>query len=552
MAINDIFSPPPLPCPDSLKSPPPFKPHPLRQLRTGRIQPAFNVPELTSAIYKVPLHGPQEITKSGIPTDEQAFIPHGTTDRALLHYSSSHYPLWKSELPQSAHLFNAGAFGENLVSDGLDEKAVCIGDKVSIEEVLLQVAELREPCYKLNHRFEVKDMAKRTQTLFRTGWLYRVLKTGLVAPGDTITLVERLHPEWTVARVQYYLYHERDNVERMREILEVKELSGAIKNVFRKRVGKGRQEDQDQRMLGDAGLAMNKWNGYRIAEKRKETSRGDANDDPIVEPGSHVRLKLGGKLVRAYSVIGGTTKRFEIGVALEAKSHGGSKFLHEEAKVGDVLTISRITPSFPLAKDAAKHIIIAGGIGITAFLAALRYLRESRLSYELHFAVAGEVPLERYIASSPEQVKIYSKSQGQGLDSSKIIARADPKTHIYCCGPQRLMDGVRDTSKEFDVPESSVHFETFAIMTGGDPFTTKLRESKKTVEVESSQTLLDALREVGMDINSSCEAGNCGTCRVSVCSGRVEHRGTGLLEREKQSVMLSCVSRSIGPIVLNL
>ena len=97
-----------------------------------------------------------------------------------------------------------------------------------------------------------------------------------------------------------------------------------------------------------------------------------------------------------------------------------------------------------------------------------------------------------------------------------------------------------------------MHVEAFTVATSGDPFTAELKQSGKTVEVGATESLLDALKAVGMDIDSSCEVGNCGTCRVDVCGGRVEHQGTGLLDEEKAGSMLSCVSRGVGKIVLDL
>jgi ferredoxin len=82
--------------------------------------------------------------------------------------------------------------------------------------------------------------------------------------------------------------------------------------------------------------------------------------------------------------------------------------------------------------------------------------------------------------------------------------------------------------------------------------TAKLTDSKKQVEVSSGESLLDVLRLSSFDIPPTCEAGNCGTCRVGVRSGRVEHRGTGLLDSKKDTAMLSCVSRRIGQFVLDL
>ncbi|KAF2259511.1 3-chlorobenzoate-3,4-dioxygenase reductase subunit [Lojkania enalia] len=546
--------------PETLKAPPPFQPHPLTQIRSGKIKKVFNL-DVDSAIFKIPLRGSIPITEFGIPSDQQAYHGHGGVDKALLHYCSNHYLEWKAELPGSAHLFNAGGFGENLISDALEERTVCVGDQISIGEILVQVSEPRAPCFKLNHRFEVKDMARRSQSLFRTGWYYRVLKTGSISPGDMITLVERPHPEWTIARAQYYLYIEKDNKEAMEEMVKLPELGKSIKKLVRKRLEKDAVEDQDGRMFGPEEVAMNTWVEYRIAGKRKETSSVTAfvleavqqsSEDLPVLPGSHVRLKLGGKLVRAYSVIGGTTKRFELGVALEKESRGGSKYLHEKAKIGDILIAGKLTTRFPLAEEADRHIIIAGGIGITAFLAALKYLQQTHQKYELHFAVAQEVPFKSHIMPLGSNAKIYNKVHCERLDLNTIISRADDNTHIYCCGPQRLMDGVKETAKKLGVPDSLVHFEAFTIETGGDPFTAELRESQKTIEVGGSQSLLEALQAAGMDIDSSCEVGNCGTCKVGVCGGRVQHRGTALAGEERESTMLSCVSRGIGHIVLDL
>jgi ferredoxin len=114
------------------------------------------------------------------------------------------------------------------------------------------------------------------------------------------------------------------------------------------------------------------------------------------------------------------------------------------------------------------------------------------------------------------------------------------------------MNDVVATAMKYNVPDSLVHLEQFTVTTSGDPFTVELKESKKTLEVGPTQSLLDALKAVGMDIDSSCEVGNCGTCKVDVCDGRVEHRGTGLMEDEKCGAMLSCVSRGVGRIVLDL
>jgi MOSC domain-containing protein YiiM/ferredoxin-NADP reductase len=553
--------PPPPPDPDTLVNPPLFQPFPLIQLRSGRIKKSLGNGKIESAIYKGPLTGPVEISELGIATDEHAFHLHGGPDKALLHYCTSHYDEWKKELPASEHHFKPGTFGENLFNTEVSEMNLCIGDRLAIGDIIVEVSEPRGPCYKLNHRFEVKDMAKRSQTLLRTGWMYRILKTGTITAGDMISLLERPHPQWTIARVMYYLFIETNNVEMMEQIVRLPQLGWDIKGKFQKRLDRGVVEDHNSRLFGGEDEKMDTWNEYRLVEKRRETSTvtafvfesvEDIQEPAPVEPGSHVRLKLGGNLVRAYSVVRGNSKRFELGVALDPTSRGGSKHLHEQTKVGDVLTIGRITASFPLAKDADCHIIIAGGIGITAFMTAFNYLEEAKQDFHLHYAVAEEVPFTHQIGALGTKATIYNKSKGQRLDLSAVVAKADHQTHIYTCGPTRLMDAVVATAKSYGILDSSVHIEAFTVATSGDPFTAELKQSGKTVEVGPTESLLDALKAVGMDIDSSCEVGNCGTCRVDVCGGRIEHRGTGLLDEEKEGSMLSCVSRGIGKIVLDL
>ncbi|KAF2127048.1 PK beta-barrel-protein domain-containing protein-like protein [Dothidotthia symphoricarpi CBS 119687] len=524
------WTPPPPPDPNTLRNPTPFPPFPLGQLRAGKIKKTLGTSRLESAIFKTPLSGPVTITVNGIVGDEHAYETHRSPDKALLHYCTAHYRQWSEEIPVSAHLFQGGAFGENMFTEEISEKTVCIGDRIAIgEQVIVEVSEPRAPCYKLNHRFEVRDMARRTQTLLRTGWLYRVVRPGVVTQGDVVRLLERPLPEWTVARVMYYLFLETGNTEMMSEIVGLGPLGVEIKDKFLARLAKGGAvEDQNGRMFGGEEDKMDAWSEYRIVEKRRETSTVTAfvlealDDmkcpDPVL-PGSHVRLKLGGNLVRAYSVVAGTSKRFELGIALDASSRGGSKFLHEQTTTGDILTASRIHASFPLAPSATQHIFIAGGIGLTAFLTALHTLHSTSQPFHLHYAIASELPFKPHIAALAPHVTLYNKSRAQRIHLPSLLAHTPPLAHIYTCGPERLMHAVRHAALARGIPPAHIHSEAFTLTTSGAPFTAELKQSGKVVDVGAQQTLLDALRAVGMVVDSSCEVGNCGTCRVEDFTG---------------------------------
>ncbi|KAH7416649.1 putative vanillate O-demethylase oxidoreductase [Cadophora sp. MPI-SDFR-AT-0126] len=537
----------------------------LIQVRIGKIKPVFTITE-KSAIFKTPVKSPVMVTTLGCDGDEQAFKTHGGSDKALMQYASQHYALWKEEIPQNAHLFTLGGFGENLVASNMNESTVCIGDIYRLgKELLIQVSEPRAPCYKLNHRFKLKDMSLRSQNLNRTGWYYRVLEEGMLEAGDEIFLVERKHSQWTIANVQRFLYKDFKDEEAMKELSYLPELGQETRTIFLNRLTKNFFKDDLGRLQGGEGEAL-QWMPYTLVEKRRETPRissfvfqakipsGLVTE---VKPGSHIRVKLGkdGKLVRAYSVVAGNSNRFELGVAFDKDvSRGGSQYLHENVHIGDELQFSVIKSDFPLQEDADSHILIAGGIGITAFLETARYLHDKKSNYYLYYAIRSseDLAFKRYLDPFSDNLTILEGSKGQRLDIPGILGRAKSDTHIYTCGPERLMSAITATAEKINFPSSNIHFEAFTTSTSGVPFEAEVMSSGKVIEVKEDQTLLDVLREAGLEIGSSCEVGNCGTCKVAVCKGKVEHRGTGLMEIEKADSMLSCVSRGIGRITIGI
>lgn len=456
-----------------------------------------------------------------------------------------------------------GAFGENLVVAGVEEGDVCIGDVIGIgAEVLISVCEPRQPCYMLNHRFKVKDMSRRAQDSGRTGWYSKVLREGEIRAGDEMVLVERPNPRWTVRRVQHYLYKDKKNEEAMVELVGLDGLGQSVKDLFANRIRK-QVEDMEGRLKGGEEEFQGVWSEYVLAEKYIETPRivslrfkakDSAKDIIPALPGSHVRLKLGGDLVRAYSVVGGDSECFELGIALSEKSRGGSKYIHQTLNEGDTIMASQLATSFPLQDRVDRHVFIAGGIGLTAFIATAKACEAKGLPYHLHYLVRSseDVAFDRYLKGFGKNVTIYDKSAGRRCDVAGLLRKMDSLSHVYCCGSQRLMDSVKQSAKDCGLKEEQVHFEAFEVDASGDAFTACLQKSKRTLKVEGQQTLLDVLQEAGLDVSSSCEVGNCGTCRIDVLAGQVEHRGTGLMEWEKTHSMLSCVSRGRGEIVLDL
>ncbi len=203
-----------------------------------------------SAIDKHPVAGPVAVRALGLEGDEQGNLRvHGGPDKAVHHYAQEHYPLWRAELGELPVLQQPGAFGENLASTGVTEASLCWGDQVRIGSTLLELAQLRQPCWKLNVRFGQSDMALRVQSTGRTGWYWRVLQEGQLQAGDAIELVARPHPEWPLTRVVDVLYHHALDRTQLQQLAQLR-LPASWEKLVQARLEHGQVEDWARRVHG--------------------------------------------------------------------------------------------------------------------------------------------------------------------------------------------------------------------------------------------------------------------------------------------------------------
>jgi MOSC domain-containing protein YiiM len=203
-----------------------------------------------SGIDKTPCVRPVSVTETGLDGDGQGDRKrHGGPEKALHHYPAEHYVAWRQEMPELISLVpEPGAFGENLSSTGLDEAGVCIGDVFDLGTARVQVAQGRQPCWRLNVRFGRKDMARRVQATGRTGWYYRVLAPGLVTPGDRLFLVHRPNPAWPLTRLLDILYRDTLNSEALAAIAELPDLAESWRALARGRLTRHDVEDWTRRL----------------------------------------------------------------------------------------------------------------------------------------------------------------------------------------------------------------------------------------------------------------------------------------------------------------
>lgn len=210
----------------------------------------FTRPGSRSAIAKTPRDGDVAVGVNGLLGDEQGDLRvHGGPEKAIHYYPREHYTAWAEELGGHPLLAEAGAFGENLSASGWREQDVCLADRVRVGTAVLEVSQGRMPCWKLNDRFQVGDMALRVQQTGRTGWYYRVVQPGVIRAGDRLELIERPHARWSVSRLSEVLFCKTVDIEVLRECLTLP-LATSWRHTLARRAEKHAVEDWSPRLQG--------------------------------------------------------------------------------------------------------------------------------------------------------------------------------------------------------------------------------------------------------------------------------------------------------------
>lgn len=293
----------------------------------------------------------------------------------------------------------------------------------------------------------------------------------------------------------------------------------------------------------------------------------DGADLPEVTAGAHVDVHLPNGQVRSYSLAGDPFDRshWMLGVLRDTKGRGGSLSLHEQVRVGDLLTIGAPRNAFALKSSADHAILLAGGIGITPLKAMAHVLCAEGRSFELHYCARGlrqaafVDELRGFIPEDRLHLHFDGGDPSRGLDVAALLAGDQPGRQIYYCGPAGFMKACAAASAHW--APGTVHSEHFKVPEpkpiAADAvegvFEVRLARSGTVIQVTAEQTIVRALELAGHRVPTSCLAGICGACKVHYLEGEVDHQDYILSDEEKATCLTLCCSRAkSATLVLDL
>lgn len=285
----------------------------------------------------------------------------------------------------------------------------------------------------------------------------------------------------------------------------------------------------------------------------------DGIEFPAFEPGAHIDLHLGNGLVRSYSLCNPSSDRgrYVVGVLEDRKSRGGSRYVHQQLRVGTTLPISAPRNNFHLEEGAERTVLVAGGIGITPVWCMLQRLVALGRRVELIYCArsrreaAFRDAIEALAGDSVQVTWHFDEEKGAPPDLAALLAGKDAGTHFYCCGPAPMLAAFEQACEVLG--QAHVHIERFAAApaetaSATQPCVVECARSGKRVEVPAGKSILDSLIDAGLQPEYSCKEGVCGACETKVLEGEVDHHD-GILsqsERAANTTMMICVSGCKG------
>ena len=293
-----------------------------------------------------------------------------------------------------------------------------------------------------------------------------------------------------------------------------------------------------------------------------EFRRADGGELPRFAAGAHIDVHLRPGCVRQYSLCNDPRERhrYVVAVQREEAGRGGSRAMHDELRIGQGVTLGVPRNFFPLAPAATRHLLLAGGIGVTPMMAMVAELEAGQRDFVLHYCTrtpertAFRARAEALAAAGRCVVHHDLGDPARGLDVRALLREPEPGTHLYYCGPPGFMAAVAAACAHW--PAGTVHCEYFsspadraAEAPRNEPFRIRLARSGVDLDVPADKSIADVLVENDVFIETSCKEGYCGTCLTRYLGGEPEHRDTVLDDDDRKEFVLVCCARARTPLL---
>jgi ferredoxin-NADP reductase len=309
---------------------------------------------------------------------------------------------------------------------------------------------------------------------------------------------------------------------------------------------------------------------FAVVERRDEVADGviqlllrpaGGQSFPMWQPGAHIDVILDATTVRQYSLCGDRNPAapWRVGILLEPNSRGGSLRIHRDVRDGDELLVRGPRNHFNLGSHN-RYIFIGGGIGITPLMPMIAEVHAAGKPWVLHYGgkTRTSMAFVNELLQYDGDVRLYPQDEVGLVPLPEILAEPSSGTGVYCCGPEPMLQAIE--SFRSDWPHRSIHMERFAATPSVEgaknrPLEVELAQSGFAVTVAADESILSAVRRLGVGVLSSCTEGTCGTCETPVLAGIPDHRDSVLDadERFENRSMMICVSRALSArLILDL
>jgi ferredoxin-NADP reductase len=348
------------------------------------------------------------------------------------------------------------------------------------------------------------------------------------------------------------------------------------------------------------------WNGFRkfrVAKKLLECkdvysfylAPHDGKKIPAFRPGQYLTFQLtipnqNKPVIRCYSISDAPRQdnQFRVTIkralpprdAVGAPAGLASTYFADHLQEGDIVDVKAPGGVFFLdLQRSTPVVLISGGVGITPMLSMLNALINAGSKREIWFFHGARNSSEHIqkeylerIASQHENVHLFvsyscpqpddvegKDYQHKGYFSVSLLKDLLPSNNFefFICGPPKMMEDSARLLEDWGVPRNRINFEAFGASTRKSiekpPSATETKQMSKlkVVFARSGKTaawnpdcesLLDFAEQLGIEVNSGCRSGSCGTCLVAVKSGSVEYSGAHDAPGEEGSC-LTCICR---------